>query len=141
MGGWDEEVFYALLQVGVLLEATGAPLADILDAYLQAHEARPRRAEALCALARLCRNAGRHAAAHLFAERAAALPQPDDVLFVDPSVYRWRARDELAIASWFVGHHAEGAALCRTLLDGDALPATERERVAANLRWCLGLVP
>ena len=136
MGGWEEEVLYARLQVGALLERVGAPLADIIDAYLAAHDARARRAEPLCALARVMREAGRHASAYLFASRATTLPVPDDVLFVDMAVYQWRARDEHAIAAWYVGQHAESAALCRALLADPQLPPSEHARIRTNLQWC-----
>ena len=136
MGGWPEEVFYAQLQVGALLERLRAPLAEILDACLLAHDARPTRAEPLIAAARLLRAAQRYASAYLFAARAAALPLPDDLLFVDRSVHLWGARDEQALSAWYLGRIAEAESLWRALLASPDLPASEHARIRANLDWC-----
>lgn len=138
MGGWAEEVWYARFQIAVLLERLDAGDAAIIDAYLAAFESRPTRAEPLCELARFLRLKRRHAAAWVHARAAAGLPVPDDLLFVDLSVYRWRARDEQAIAAYYIGHRAESAALCEALLADPALPEGERERVAANARFGRG---
>lgn len=135
MGGWDEEVWYARFQIGVLLERLGASDAETIDAYLAAHDARPQRAEPLCELARFLRLKGRYASAYVHARAAAALPVPDDLLFVDLSVYRWRTRDEQAVAAYWSGQREECARLCRDLLADPALPARERDRIAANARF------
>lgn len=131
MGGWEEEVYCALFEAARLLERTGAAFSDVVDAYLQAWSFRPVRAEPLCELARLHRQAGRHAVAHLFAQRAASMPRPGDSLFVDADVYRWRARDELSVASYWVGDFETATRLAGTLL-ADKLPKKERPRVERN---------
>jgi glycosyltransferase involved in cell wall biosynthesis len=132
MGGWEEEVFYALYRVGESMAALGAPWPEVLDAYLRSWEYRPVRAEPLHAIARAYRIAGRYALGHLFAQRAADIPRPDDALFVGADVYAWRALDEQAICAYWIGNHMESFALCRGLLAGSSLPADERERVAEN---------
>lgn len=134
MGGWEEEVWYALFQVACLLERRGAADAEVIDAYLASWDARPTRAESLCELARFLRLRGRHASALVHARAAARMPPPDDLLFVDLSVYRWRARDEWAVAAWYSGHRQESRRLYRELLADPALPASERPRIEANLR-------
>jgi hypothetical protein len=138
MGGWAEERFYTQLQVGALLERTGAPLDAVHDAYLLAYDMRPMRAEPLCEAARLLRGAGRHASAHLLASRAAALPMPEDLLFVDRGAYLWRARDEQAVNAWYAGASVEAQSLWEALLASADLPPAERERIRANLAWCTG---
>lgn len=135
MGGWDEETWYSRYQVAAMLERLAADPALVIDAYLTAWDARPSRAEPLCELARYLRLQGRHASAWVHARAAAALPMPADLLFVDHSVYRWRARDEQAIAAYYVGRGDECAALCEALLADPALPPSERERIEANARF------
>jgi len=132
MGGWAEEVWYALYQVGCLHERLASGDAAVIEAYLAAYDARPQRAEPLCDLARYLRQRGRYASAYLHARAAAALPQPDDLLFLDASAYRWRARDEQAVCAYYVGRREECATLCRELLADPALPPSEHARVAAN---------
>jgi len=132
MGGWDEEIWYSRLQVAAMLERLGADASAVVDTYLAAFDARPTRAEPLCELARYLRQQGRHASAYVHARMAAELKVPDDLLFLDLSVYRWRARDEQAIAAYYVGRYAESIALCEALLADPAVPPGERERIAAN---------
>lgn len=135
MGGWEEEAWYARFQVAAMLERLAAEPAVVIDAYLAAWDARPARAEPLCELARYLRLQGRHASAWAHARVAAEVPPPADLLFVDQSVYRWRARDEQAIAAWYVGRHDECAALCEALLADPAVPPAERARIEANARF------
>lgn len=135
LGGWGEEVFYAQLQVGVLGERLGWEWPRVLAAYLEAYELRRTRAESLCALASHYRAAGAWAQAELFARAAVALPRPPDILFVDDAVYAWRALDELAIATFYVGKREESRALNLRLLREGRLPASERARVERNLSF------
>lgn len=135
LAGWEEEVFYAAYQIGVLLERVGASEAEILVAYLDAHERRPSRVEPLLALARCCRERGRHAAALLFAQRAASLPLPPDALFVERSAYGWRALDELALARYHNEDRAEAGQLWRRALADPELNEIDRDRIERNLAW------
>lgn len=135
LGGWEEEVWYSLLQVAALRERMTDNDDDVLAAYLTAFERRPSRAETLVELARFLRERGRHQLAHLFATRAVELATTDDILFVVPACYGWRARDELSISSYWVGRYDESAALAQAVLANPELPAGERERVEKNLAF------
>ncbi|MGN6475473.1 MAG: tetratricopeptide repeat-containing glycosyltransferase [Mycobacteriales bacterium] len=135
MGGFEEEIFDALQLIASIHADREADPDTVIAAYLKAYENRPTRAEPLCSLARYLRQHDRFELARLFAARAAEIPQPDDVLFVDASVYLWRSDDELAVASYWTGHYAECAALCRELLESGDLPESERDRVLENLRF------
>lgn len=133
MGGWDEEIYYALYRVAESMSLLNAPWPDVQDAYLRAWEARPTRAEPLHAIARRYRIDQRYQLGYLFAERAADIPLPtDDALFVGADIYAWRALDEQAICAYWIGKHLEALALCRRLLSDDAVPEDERGRIAAN---------
>ncbi len=93
-------------------------------------------------LARYCRLQKRYAAGREFGRIAAALPLPkDDVLFVDHTVYNWRARDEWSICAYWCGGYAESARLCRELLADPQLPDAERARVQSNLEFSLPHLP
>lgn len=138
MGGWDEEVWHALYSAALLAEKLGHAPADIVHRYLLAYEFRPQRGgETLGQLARYLRERERYAAARLFASQSAAIPFPDDRLFVEPSWYRWRCCDEYAIASYWCGDHATCRDLCQALLANPALPDEQRDRVKANLDFAL----
>jgi tetratricopeptide (TPR) repeat protein len=60
MGGWDEEVYYSLLQVGMLRARANRDAVSIVDALLRAYQYRPSRAESLVELAAIAaRTSGR----------------------------------------------------------------------------------
>ncbi len=100
MGGWSEEVYFSLYEAARLSAKVGKDDPIVIDAYLRAFEFRPTRAEPLSGLAAHLRELGRRNAAYPFARAASEIPRPDDILFVDDSVYAWRALDELAIAAY-----------------------------------------
>lgn len=134
-GGFDEEVYDSLHQIGQLSEALGASDDTVVGAYLAAFEQRPRRAEPLCSLARYFRERRRWPLARMFAAQSLGIGRPDDLLFVDDSVYAWRSQDEHSIAAYWTGDFAGSARVCRALLDGDDLPEDQRARVEENLRF------
>lgn len=133
IGGWFEEVYYSKFQIACLKERTKARYAEVVAAYLDAYDYRPQRAEALCELARYLRLQGRHAAAFAFARIACSIPLPEDLVIVDVGVYRWRARDELALACFALGHYAVCAQLYEEILTVPDIPPMERERMRSNL--------
>lgn len=132
MGGWEEERWCAQFRAAQLHELTGAPAAVVRDAYLLAYVARPSRAEPLYELARYHRERGDFALAHLFAQQAVALPEPADTLFVDATVYAWRALDELVVASFYTGFLDQGRTALATLLAQARFPESESARINAN---------
>ncbi len=132
MGGWEEERWFALFQVAVLSEKLGAPPAEVNNAYLTAYQTRPLRAEPLCALAQYHRLKNEFALAHLYARQAAAIAYPTDGLFVDTSVYTWRALDELVVSAYYANAHEEGRAALLKLLTDNRFPDTEHTRILGN---------
>ncbi|ABM12100.1 glycosyltransferase [Mycolicibacterium vanbaalenii] len=133
MAGFDEEVYYALVRVADTMLRLGEPWPPVQDAFLRAWEYRPWRAEALYAVARWYRDEQRYQLGHLFAERAARIPMPDqDVLFVNAEIYSWRASDEQAVCASWIGRQEETFALCRQLLNRTDIPEEERCRIAGN---------
>lgn len=105
------------------------------DLALQAWEARPHRAEPLADLARYYREKGMNRAAVLFAEQAMAIPYPSgDLLFVEDDAYRWKAREDYAIAAFYVPEHRErGAAVCDALALDRSVPEDVRRLAWDNL--------
>ena len=132
MGGWEEECWFSLFQVAVISEQLGAPPAEVREAYLAAYQMRPTRAEPLCALARYHRLRNEFALAHVYAQQAASIAQPGDMLFVDNAVYAWRALDELAVSAYFAQARDQGRAALRRLLAEKKFPASEQARIEGN---------
>lgn len=135
MGGWDEEVWYASYEVAIQIERLGGSPAEVRNAYLDAYQRRPTRAEPLYQLARYHRLRNEMVLAYLFAKQAVAIPRPDDRLFLDESVYTWCSLDELATAAYWVGAFEVGRqALVRLLAEG-YVPASHQARIEANLGY------
>jgi glycosyltransferase involved in cell wall biosynthesis len=132
LGGWDQEVYFAMYRVAESMAALGEPWPDVQDAYLRAWEFRPIRAEPLYAIARRCRIDARYRLGYVFARHAAAVPLPEEDLFVDAAVYRWRAVDELAVCAGWIGENAEAFMLNRGLLARNDIPDDDRQRISAN---------
>jgi tetratricopeptide (TPR) repeat protein len=138
MGGWEEEVWYSLYQIGVLRERMNRPTAQILEAHLEAFNFRPSRAEPLVALARYFRNQRQYASCLVFAQAAMDMPKPKDILYLDRGAYDWRARDEYAIATYWLGMYEESLRESNRLLaPKSGLPESQRERVEKNRRFAL----
>lgn len=132
MGGWEEEVFYSLWRVATATEMLGESDSEVQEAYLKAWEYRPSRAEPLHDLACFHERNGRHTRGYLFAERAAAIPMPDDSLFVNPEVYLFRSLDEQAVCASWTGRNVEALDLFRRILTLADIPEVDRRRIAAN---------
>lgn len=138
--GWVEERYWAALEVGRMKRALGRPYAEVAQALVDAHALRPQRGEALYELACICRAEKFWQAGYLCAKEAARLKRPPDGLFVMPDVYAWRLLDELAVAAYWAGHHAEAQAAATELLrratNGQAqVPEADLARVRENLGY------
>ncbi len=128
VGGWSEEVFESRLRRAKLLGELGRPWPDVQQAYLEAFGADPARAEPLVQIAQHWYDRDDHALTYLFARRAAELPRPRRLLFVDESAYEFRAADLAAISGFYLGGDArsEGGSLARRCVR--ARPSDERLR-------------
>jgi hypothetical protein len=135
MGGWDEEVWFALYQAAVLDERLGVHPALVSAAYLRAYQHRPTRVEPLVALASFHRRRGEHHIAFIYAREAAACSRPLDLLFVEADAYQWRALDELAISAFYAGKFDEGRSAIGRLVDEGRFPEHERTRILSNRRF------
>lgn len=134
MGGWEEEVFISLVECGRMLVAMGADGVKVQQAFLQAATFRPARAlEALVPLAAYYRSRDAHLCTILalrpFIENVGKLPT--DLLFVNRTVYEWKALDEWAVASYWTGNYKEAYNACKRILT--KVPPEEAERVLNNL--------
>jgi hypothetical protein len=86
MGGWDQEVFWAVYQEGLI--RSWARFEDGVPFLLEAYERRPSRCEPLHVLAAGYHRMGDRHLARMFAETGSRIPMPDDSLFVLAHMYR-----------------------------------------------------
>jgi len=123
MGGWDEEVWCSLYQVARLQHRLGLAWALVLDAYLRAFEFRPARVEPIYQIARFYREQGQYNLAYLFSRAVIDTPYPEDLLFVERSIYEHDLPREYALCCEQVGKRIEtvqareGEMACAQALD------------------------
>jgi tetratricopeptide (TPR) repeat protein len=134
MGGWAEEVYYALFQVGVL-KADAGDWPGAMDALLRSWDARPQRLEACYELASRLRKMERYRSAHLFACAGLDQSQPDDWLFVQPWVYRWGILFEYSVSAFWVGDYYGSIEACDHLLAMPDLPTVYRKQTRINRKF------
>ena len=134
LGGWYEEVYHSLLQISLLKIELNAPLDEIQRLLLATYEYRPQRAESLYHLARQLRYHNKAKQAYIYATVAANIPLNKDILFVDHSVYEWKAKEELAISSNSVGNYQLCHDLCVELLFNPVVPEPNRKLLLDNLK-------
>lgn len=131
MGGWGEEVYYSLLQTGVL-HADFGDWPSAMDAFVRAWDSRPQRLEACYELASRLRVAGKHHAAHAFARAGLDKPVPPDLLFVHPWVHEWGLLFEYSISAYWIGDARASLEACDQLLELSSLPEEYRSQTRAN---------
>jgi len=135
MGGNIEEVWFSMYQIAIMLEKLGVDWELPREAYIKAYEYLPSRAESLWAVANLYRNNHKKHIARVYAAAAMATKHPGNGLFVDESVYSWRALDEYCVSSQKIGlmEDAKGAAL--KLLANPDVSGGNRVRIEENLTF------
>lgn len=132
MGGWEEEVYFSLLQTG-MLKATLLDWPHAMEAFVKAWEARPQRLEACYELASRLRKMGRYHTAHAILRDVYRNPMPtEDILFTQPWVYQWGLLFEYSITTYWVEAYDRSIVSCDQLLSIRDLPETIREQVQKN---------
>ncbi len=133
LGGWEEEVYYSLLQIALLKSQLECSLEDVIQAFLRAYEYRPQRAESLYFLARYLRLKDKIKLAYIYASVAASIPQSNDRLFINYDIYSWKAKDELAVAAYWVENYQLSYDLCLELLTNSSIKDIEtKQRIQEN---------
>jgi tetratricopeptide (TPR) repeat protein len=133
VGGWAEEVYYSLYQVGVLTADWGAASVALMRAW----ESRPARAEALYRLVSGLRERDLHRSAYALGRTGIRMSQPDDLLYVEPWVYRWGMLFEFSICAYWAERPDEALTACDRLLELDDLPEGIRTQTVANREFCV----
>lgn len=134
MQGWDEEVFWSLLQIAHMLRELG--LADnlIIEAYKNAHAFRPHRIEPIYYLAELLNQQNQYMQAYACIKMWEQLPKPQqkDALFNMDWMEKYGLAFQLSICSYYAGHYQESLEVCDKLLKIEDLPSHWRELTEIN---------
>ena len=136
MGGWEEECYYSLYRVALLKAIQDKPWLEIKDAFLDAWEYRPSRAEPLYQIARLYRQVHeKPRLAYMYAKMALEIPYPQhDILFISDEVYNYQLLDEISATAFYTGKPHVGYAASKRLLDENLPPEEHRERITNNFK-------
>ena len=136
MGGWVEEIFLSLHEIGRISVWLGKPEMTILSAFLRAHEYRPQRIEPLYELSLWYRTRrDRPKIAGIYARAAYPCVRPNDRLMLDDTIYDWRLAFEFAVTSYYLERKEESRAAHELLLANPNVPDAERDLLKANMRF------
>jgi glycosyltransferase involved in cell wall biosynthesis len=132
MGGWAEEIWYSLYQLGDLYGRQKNWVYGV-SAYLAAYENRPARAEPLYKIGKHYNSINEFHLARFFLERACQIPYPvDDSLFIESAAYRYLVRLELAVCLHYLGEYEQAAGINQDLIEGGMLPIDLQGLVSQN---------
>ncbi len=135
MGGWAEEVFWAMLQVAILQENLDYPEETITNSYYQAFNYRPSRIEPLYRLSNYYRRHGNYMLGYLVAKLAQPIPPSKDLLFVEKWVNEFGIPLEIAICAYWIGKYEESQQMSITLMNNPTIPDSIRECAEKNLSF------
>lgn len=135
MGGWDEEVFMSLYQIGCMQEKLEMPTETIVESYMKAYRFRPSRIEPLYNLVRYLRIKGHCLEGYNLAEQELFTPFPKDILFVQSWMYDFEFLLEFSACAYWVEKYRETQIASHHLLSKPDLPAHIRSVVERNLYW------
>lgn len=133
MGGWEEEVFWSMLQIAHMEKELGMPPEKFLSSYYNAYHFRNTRQEPLFYISKYYRTQGNYAQAYLIASTAAAIPPSKDLLFVEQYIRDYELEFELSIAAYWIGKYKKCQTISRELLKRPNLPDNIRDRIEKNL--------
>lgn len=135
MGGWQEEAYYSIYRIALCKAMQEKPWPEVQQAFLDAYNYRPCRAEPLYHIAQVYRQKfNMPVLAFMFARAAADIPFPSqDILFVADAIYKYALLDEIAATAFYAGYPVIGYEACMKLLQENNLPNSEVPRIQSNL--------
>ena len=140
MGGWDQEIFYSLYQIGVLKEVLNFSSDEVINAYLEAFKARPLRIEPLYRLARYHRIQGNYDDGYKLAKIISEMPFFNDLLFVEKWLYDYGIKFELSICAYWIGKYDECKHLCSMLANMNDIPEEIKIANFRNLQFAISKI-
>lgn len=138
MGGWIEEVWVSKYQIARCMEQLARPWGETMEAYLEAWQYMPQRAEPIYNIGMHYQVQARHQTSFIFLSQAMRVPMPGlDRLFVERTLYEYSIALEYAVACYYLGRHEEAIEVNERLLASAELPEGLRELVQAHRRFSL----
>jgi glycosyltransferase involved in cell wall biosynthesis len=138
MGGWDEEVWYSLYQIAEIRQQKGDAWPEVLQAYLDAYQARPTRAGPLYKIGMHYQRLQQYAISRLYFSQAIQIAYPlQDRLFIEKPMYDYMLPLEYAVASYYCGDDVAAVETNNRVLLNRELPADVLLQVERNRAFSL----
>jgi glycosyltransferase involved in cell wall biosynthesis len=131
--GWDEEVFWSMLQLALCQEAIHAPVDTVIHNLLRAYRLRPDRPEPAYYLADIYRQLNWNDLAYAVIRSRGYAPKPPtkDAIFFSDWCEDYGLLYEFALCAFAVKNYKESLDACDRLLATKTLPETIRQKVMA----------
>lgn len=136
-GGWDEEVFWSMLQSALLLKEMGLPSKVVQEAFMAAHYFRPHRPEPIYYLAEFYLEERKYSEAYHLIKKRDYIVQPaeKDTLFNMDWMEDYGLKFQLSICSYYMEQYVESLKVCNELLQNSKLPTEWREQTKLNRKY------
>lgn len=135
MGGFPEEIWCALYEIGRLMEQQQAAWPETEEAYLNAYRYRPWRAEPLYRIGLHYQSKQMFAEARPFLAQAMQIPLPiQELLFVHSDLYAYFLPLEFSVNCFWLDLHEEAIAVIDRLLAWGSLEGNRRKHLLHNRR-------
>lgn len=136
---WQEEVFWALIEVGNILREKKGPLTGVVNSYYKAHRICPRRIEPCYYLAELFNSQGSFDLAYacIKSYESLSLPYKRGAIYNMDWMNEFGLLFELSICSFYVERYQECLEVCDRLLQVKKLPTDLRVHTEKNRLLCL----
>jgi len=131
-GGWPEEVYYALFQIGNCKKMRGDSFDDFKEDFWKAYLFRPTRLEALYELVRYCRLNGMADLGFNYGMVAVNNEYPKDILFISRAVHEWMFYDELALCAYNIHKGDVAIQIYNKIMPKGVIPKIQVNRFKAN---------
>jgi len=115
-GGWGEEVYYSLYQLGMCKKRRGDSFWDFMGDLLRAYWYRPQRLEALHQLVNHCRMNGFPQIGYQVGKLAIHNNYPKDMLFIEKPVHDWLFHAEVALCAYMCGKYKQACQINDAIL-------------------------
>jgi glycosyltransferase involved in cell wall biosynthesis len=134
-GGWDEEIYYSLYQIGNCMIMMNDDYNKIKNALLRAYKFRPTRLEALYRLVNYCRLNGKNNDGYEHGKSAIDNKYPHgDLLFIERDIHEWKFFDELALCAYNIDKPLVSLKIYKRLMSDDLVPMQQKNRFAGNYK-------
>jgi glycosyltransferase involved in cell wall biosynthesis len=133
MGGWDQEVFYSLYNVGVLQEILEKPSQEFIANYCKAYQFRPSRAEPLYRIGHYHNRNKNYILGYLILKFALSIPTPNDTVHVENWIYDFGLLYEYAQSSTNLEKYEEAINAYKKILTNKNVPLMFQKASRKNL--------